>query len=458
MKVFFSRRLVVGAVLMIILASLAIPCSGQTSATNKTTAGGSVGVNNPTARAEAVVVFPFENTGHVGQMDWMGEGLSELAVERLSGHGPNVLSREERLAALEKLGLPAYSQVSRATMLKIAGEVDADYVVFGEFQPDGQTVQVTARILRVNPPKLSAPLTESGQLDSVADVQARVSWRVLCMVQNSLNSTAACEISSGGAQQFLQGAIKVRPDALEFFVRGLHSPDDEGRLRDLRQASKLDPDWDEPIFSIAQTYYLRRDCESALGWFDRVPPSSSHMAEAGFDTGVCQLLRNDPLRAESTFSSVAMRSGARANAAAATGESAGIQSNLGTALLRQARYKEAAVDFERAEKIDPGEPDYWFNVGLAHYLMGEWEGAIQALREVARLQPDSSDAKNLLVAALDHHGNSEEANALRNEVAATGATSGTRELQPKQDVAKLSPTALAKMARVRMSMNSGAVR
>ena len=97
-------------------------------------------------------------------------------------------------------------------------------------------------------------------------------------------------------------------------------------------------------------------------------------------------------------------------------------------------------------------------MGLAHYLMGEWEGAIQALREVARLQPDSSDAKNLLVAALDHHGNSEEANALRNEVAATGATSGTRELQPKQDVAKLSPTALAKMARVRMSMNSGAVR
>lgn len=94
-------------------------------------------------------------------MDWMGEALSELAIERMAGHGPIVYSREERLAALEKLGLPVYSPVSRATMLKIAGEVDADYVVFGEFAPDGQTVRVTARVLGVNPPKLSQPMMES---------------------------------------------------------------------------------------------------------------------------------------------------------------------------------------------------------------------------------------------------------------------------------------------------------
>lgn len=391
-------------------------------------------------------------------MDWMGEALSELAIERLAGHGPIVFSREERLAALEKLGLPAYSPVSRATMLKIAGEADADYVVFGEFAPEGQTVRVTARVLGVNPPKLSQPVMESGEVDSVAQVQARVSWRVLCMIQNSLAVTDSCEGTSGGAQQFLQGVPKVRPDALEFFVRGLHSPDDEGKLRDLRQASQLDPGWDEPIYSIGQTYYARRDCESALGWFDRVPASSPHAVEAAFGTGVCQLLRNDPLRAESTFSTAALRSAAAASSSAVSGESAAILSNLGTALLRQARYKEAAADFDRAEKSDPGEPDYWFNVGLAHYLMGEWDQAVTALREVARLQPDSADAKNLLVAALDHNGDTAEANALRGAGAPADASTEANDLRPKQDVAKLNPTALAKLARVRMTMSAGAVR
>ena len=53
------------------------------------------------ARAASVVVFPFENTGHAAQLDWLGEGLSELTIERLAGHGLALFSREERLDALE---------------------------------------------------------------------------------------------------------------------------------------------------------------------------------------------------------------------------------------------------------------------------------------------------------------------------------------------------------------------
>lgn len=463
MKLFLSRRLVVCAVVLTIFASTAITTFGQAASANKSALSGNSAASNSAPRAESLVVFPFENSGHAGQMDWMGEALSELAVERLAGHGPIVLTRDERLAALEKLGLPAYSPFSRATMLKIAGEVDADYVVFGEFAPDGQAVRITARVLGVNPPKLSQPLTESGAVDSVAEIQARLSWRVLCNIQNSLTVQASCDPSSGNAQQFLKAATRVRPDALEYFVRGLQNPDDEARLRDLRQASKLAPDWDEPVFSIGQYYYSRRDCESAQGWFDRVPVSSSHAHEAGFDSGVCQLLRNDPLRAESAFAALSARFGAGGNSAAGgstsgTAESAAILSNLGTALLRQTRYKEAVTNFERAEQSDPGEPDYWFNLGLAHYLSGDWEKTVQALREVSRLQPDSTDARNLLVAALDRNGDSSDADALRTSAAPTDANAGAKDLSAKQGVAKLSPTSLARMARIRMTVNAGAVR
>ena len=82
--------------------------------------------------------------------DWLGEGLSELTTDSMVGHGPVVFTRDERLAALDKLGLPTYSRFSRATMIKIAGEIDADYVVFGEFTPDGANLHVSARVLRVS--------------------------------------------------------------------------------------------------------------------------------------------------------------------------------------------------------------------------------------------------------------------------------------------------------------------
>jgi tetratricopeptide (TPR) repeat protein len=455
-----------GAVLMV-LAGLAGAVSAQTVAGSNVSAKPTVASNASATSAprSALLVFPFENSGRDPQMDWLGEGLAELAMERLAGHapgngsgesagnGPIVFSREERLAALEKLGLPAYSGFTRATMLKIAGEIDADYVLFGEFTPDGRTLHVSARVMSVNPPKLFEPITESGALDSLAEIQARLSWQVICRIHNAQNTDMQCESSSQAAQQFIGMAARVRPDALEYFVRGLLSSEEEARLRDLREASRLEPEWDEPLFSIGQTYYARRDCESALGWFARVPVSSVHAGEAGFDTGVCQLQRNDPVHAESTFA--AMQAGSNSGAS----EPPGILSNLGTALLREARYKEAAADFERAEQIDPGEPDYWFNLGLADYLLSNWAESSRALGEVVRLQPDSSEARALLAAALDRNGNGDEANALRQ-----GASSGTGKDEPKetnprkQDVTKMNATALARLARIRVGLNTGAPR
>lgn len=386
-------------------------------------------------------------------MDWLGEGLAELSTERLAGHLPIVFSREERLAALEKLGLPAYSGFSRATMLKIAGEIDADYVLFGEFAVNGQAVQVSARVLTMNPPRLSEPMTASGALDSLAEIQARLSWQVLCRIHNPSNADAPCETSSQDAQQFVSAAAHMRIDALEYYVKGLENSEDEARLRDLRLAASIEPNWDEPLFAIGQTYFARRDCESALGWFARVPAGSGHAAEASYDTGVCQLLRNDPLHAESTFAAMAAQQNSGGSAPP------GVLSNLGTALLREARYKEAAAEFERAQQLDPGEPDYWFNLGLAQYLLADWAQSEHALREVVRLQPDSSEARNLLAAALDRTGNADEAAALRQGASANAASDEPKDLAArKSDVTKMNATSLARLARVRVELSSGAVR
>jgi tetratricopeptide (TPR) repeat protein len=448
-----------GAVLFV-LAALAGAVSAQGTAAKSPAVSPST-ANSP-SRA-ALLIFPFENSSRDPKMDWLGEGLAELATERLAGHGqgtgqeggqrPVVFSREERLAALEKLGLPAYSGFTRATMLKIAAEIDADYILFGEFTPDGQTLHVSARVLSMNPPKLTEPITASGTLDSLAEIQARLSWQVLCRIHGAMNAGAPCETSSVAAQQFVGGAVRVRPDALEYYVRGLVNPEEDARLRDLREAARLEPEWDEPLFSIGQTYYARRDCESALGWFARVPAGSAHAGEAAFDTGVCQLFRNDPLHAESTFAAMEGRANSAGN------ETPGILSNLGTALLREARYKDAATNFERAEQVDPGEPDYWFNLGLAQYLLADWAQAARALREVVRLQPDSTEARNLLAAALDRNGNTDEANALRQSNAASAEKDEPKDLAArKADVTKMNATTLARLARIRVGLNTGAVR
>ena len=76
------------------------------------------------SRRETLLIFPFENESRMANLDWLGEGLSELTTERLEDRGVNVLSREDRLSTLEKMGLPDSARFSHATIIKIAAEAD----------------------------------------------------------------------------------------------------------------------------------------------------------------------------------------------------------------------------------------------------------------------------------------------------------------------------------------------
>lgn len=108
------------------------------------------------SHSETLLIFPFENESRMANLDWLGEGFSELTSERLGDRNVTLLSREDRLATLERMGLPDSARFSHATIVKIAAEADADAVVYGRFQSDGKTVTLEARVLRLSPPALAA--------------------------------------------------------------------------------------------------------------------------------------------------------------------------------------------------------------------------------------------------------------------------------------------------------------
>ena len=79
-----------------------------------------LGAGQARADSTTVLVFPFENASNDRTLDWIGEGISELIIERLQPEaGVYTFSREERLAAFEKLAIPEATLVSRATALKL---------------------------------------------------------------------------------------------------------------------------------------------------------------------------------------------------------------------------------------------------------------------------------------------------------------------------------------------------
>jgi tetratricopeptide (TPR) repeat protein len=395
---FFSPRILVLHFVILIFGT--IPLVAQQSAAQQSAA-------SPRASSAAgsqqgiYLVFPFENVGASPRLDWLSEGLEELTIQRLSGAGAQVYSHEGRAVELERSGLPRSSKLSRATMLHLAEDLDADFVVFGKFTANGTSLTVESQVLKVYPARLLPASRETGKLDSLMDLNARLVWRMLSASDRNYSQSLA---------EFTKRQRPLRLDAFEHYIRGLLAAEDDARLRELREAARLEPDWPEPDFALGEVYFARRDCDSALPWYTRVPKTNDRYVEAIFATGVCRLLLSQPDRAEETFTSLQE---AMKNSAVSGADLPEILNDLAIARARQGKTAAAQTDLRRAAELDPSEDDYPFNLGLLALQTNDFAAAAPYFREATEREPDNAEDRALLILSLEKAGKKTEADQER---------------------------------------------
>jgi len=221
-------------------------------------------------------------------LDWLGEGLEEVDYPAAVGSREQVYSHAGRLVELERYGLPRSSKLSRATMLHIAEDLDADFVVFGRFSVDGTSLTIESRMLKVSPARLLPALRETGTLDSLMDLHSRLVWRMLSAYVRNYSLSLA---------EFTKRQRPLRLDAFEHYIRGVLASEDDARLRELREAARLEPEWPNPTSHWGSLFRAAR-LRFALLWYAKVPKAHDRYVEAFFATGVCRLLLGQPDHAE----------------------------------------------------------------------------------------------------------------------------------------------------------------
>jgi tetratricopeptide (TPR) repeat protein len=432
---------------LVLFCTLALCCSAPPSAVAQQpssaagTAASARGSALEASQQGIYLVFPFENAGASPRLDWLGEGLEELTIQRLSAAGEQVYSHTGRTGELDRSGLPPTAKLSRASMLRIAQSMDADFVIFGRFTSDGQTLMVEAQILRVSPTRLLPAIRETGPLDSLMDMHVRLLWRLLSANDHAYPRTL---------EEFSKAQRPLRLDAFEHYVRGLLASEDDPRLRELREAARLEPEWPDPDFAIGDAYYARRDCDSALIWFAKVPKTHDRYVEAVFATGVCRLLMNQPEKAEEVFVSL---QGALRNNLVSGADLPEILNNLALARARQNNTAAAVADLRRAAELDPDEDDYPFNLGLLALGASDFSGAANYFREASGREPDKPENRALMILSLEKAGKKAEADQERDTAAETFGPDAlpTVRLDAKKDT-------LLHLERVRAEMDTTALR
>jgi len=331
-------------------------------------------------------------------LDWIREAAPEVLNSRFSSAGFFPLTREDRLYALDHLGLPETFQPSRATALRIAETLDANYILIGSYRVDGSTLTLKSRIVDVGKLRLGDEITESGPLAQLIPLLNSLAWQM----------TRKLDSSFGVAEETFRAAgANIRLDAFEQYIRGITEQGAEQRLRHLKKATELNPGFTEAWLATGKLQFANQQYEQAAISFSKVTKNDPSALEAGFYQGLSLIFSGNYPRAEEAFAAVAR-----------VLPLPEVVNNEAVAISR--RGHDGIALFRQAEAADPTDSDYHFNLAVSLHRHGDNAEALVELAQSLKLRPNDSEAK-----ALEENWKSQPGKVQANGAASSASSQGS---------------------------------
>lgn len=325
---------------------------------------------------QTLMVMPFENQSNAPGLEWIGEAFPEVLSQHLTSSQLYVISRDDRVHAFDHSGIPQNLLPSRATIYRIAEEMDADYVVMGSYTFSGNVFTAHAQLLDMKKLHLYPPVESSGPLANLIDLQTMLAWEVLQEMPVHPATTR---------DQFLKAVPPVRLDAFENYIRGILATSYQQRVHYFHEALKLNPNYTLAMLQLGRTYFDNHEYESASVWFARIPKTDPAIGEASFLLGLSEFYRGNFDKALAAFNYLLTRVPLTE-----------LYNNMGVAEARRGRRAQAVEYFSRAVNADPYDADYRFNLAVALFKNGDSAGASRQLKDELQQRPNDGEAKTLL--------------------------------------------------------------
>ena len=342
------------------------------------------------AQPAVTLVMPFELEKFDPRVAWLSEGTALALTDALRDRGVAVISRDDRLAALDRLQLPPGATLTRATVIKVAELVGAMRVVTGHVSARDTAITIDARVLDVASARLEAPLTETSDVAALLGTLVRL---------------AAAIDGHGNVRANATAAVAPSVPAFELFVRGLVAASNDLQERYLSQALTMAAGYQEVRLALWDVRTARGAHERALSALGTGAAEGTLALDVGVRRAwsLIELARFDDAFAALT-------------ALDATTRAAVVANLLGVVQLRRgatAHTGRATYYFNQAVERESLDADYCFNLGYAYWHDKDAMAAAYWLREAVRRNPADGDAHFVLSAALASTGAGPEADRER---------------------------------------------
>ena len=339
----------------------------------------------PRPELQSILVLPFANATAVRGLDWIGESVAETLRDRLVAAGlPHVFERSERQEAFRRLSVRPYVPLTKATAFKIGLSVDADLILYGDYEilapastaiTPQSSVRFTARVLDGRLLRAGLEFASTGRLEELAVLQNHLAWQTLQALAPALAPSFT---------DFDRSHPPIRVEAIESYVRGLQATKPEEKYRLLTEAANLDERYSQARFELGRLQLERGNFREAAAWLDRVPVADVHHLEAIFFLGIARYRAGEFVAAEQAFERVLVDL-----------PLSRVLNNLALAQARLGRAK-SAENLAKAREGDPTDADYSFNAGYLLWRQGQFKAAITPLEEALSRNRDDAETAMFL--------------------------------------------------------------
>ena len=320
-----------------------------------------------------VLVLPFDNRSGQPDLGWIGESFPDTLNQRFNSAGFLTISRDDRQYALDHLGLPPDFRPTRATTIRIAQTLDANYVVIGSYNVTRGRISVQSQVLEVNNLRMSSPLEDSSELPRLFDVENAVAWKIARQMDPHFNVAQ---------QTFLAAPGQVKLSSFENYIRGISATTPQERIKRLQLAAQESPTYTAALLALGKAQYIERDYDHAATTLGRIPASDRRSLEANFYLGLSRFNSGRYADAEKAFAFVAARLPLPE-----------VINNQAVASSRQGH--NATALFERAVAADPNDADFHYNLAVSLLRQGDFARAQTEVGQTLRLRPADPEAPEL---------------------------------------------------------------
>ncbi len=329
--------------------------------------------NAPGNGGRVVLVLPFDNRSGQTNLSWIGDSFPDTLNQRLTSAGYLTISRDDRLYALDHLGLPLDFKPTRASTIRIAQTLDANFVVVGSFNVANNRISVQAQVLDVSQLHLSAPIEDSADMQRLFDVQNAIAWKIARQLDPKFNVAE---------QTFLAAPGQVKLSAFENYIRGVTATTPQERIKRLQAAVQEVSDYNAALLALGKTLYTERQFDQAAATLAKIPRTDQRALEANFYIGLARFNSARYADAESAFAFVASRLPLPE-----------VINNQAVATSRQGH--DATALFQRAVASDPNDADFHYNLAVSLLRRGDFAGAQREIDQTLKLHPHDNEAAEL---------------------------------------------------------------